>query len=106
MSLQNRLRYIGAALAQVTTACHYWRPNLAPPFLVWAEESSEDFFANGRNAEQKIAGTVDFYTKTEFDPTIDAIQEKMEEIGLTYTIDSVQYEDETNLIHYSWNWWQ
>lgn len=106
MSLQAKLRQIGAALAQVTEKTyHYWRPVKDVPCLIWAESGEEDsFHASNRKQEQRIVGTVDLFTKTEFDPLCDDVQDALEALGLTWSLESVQYEDDTNLIHYEWTW--
>ena len=106
LSLQSKLYQIGAKLATVTTNCwHYWRPVTAVPCLMWAESGEEDSFnSDNHKTEQNISGTCDFYTKTEFDPLIDEIQEALDEMGLAWSLNSVQYEDETKMIHYEWRW--
>ena len=50
-----------------------------------------------------MQGTIDLYTKTEFDPLVDQIHEAMAENKIPASISSVQYEDETQLIHYTWD---
>lgn len=106
MSLQAKLYQLGAKFATVTTNCfHYWRPVITLPCLMWAESGEENSFnANNHKAEQNIVGTCDFYTKTEFDPLIDSIQDALDELGVTWALSSVQYEDETKTIHYEWTW--
>lgn len=106
MSLQAKLRQIGEALAQVTEKCyHYWRPVTDAPCLIWAESGEENsFHANDHKQEQRLIGSVDYFTQTEFDPTCDAVQAALDGLGLTWALESVQYEDETNLIHYEWRW--
>lgn len=106
MSLQSKLRQMGQAFALVTENCyHYWRPVKTVPCLMWAESGEENSFdADNRKAEQNIVGTCDFYTRTEFDPLIDAVQACLEDLGVTWSLESVQYEEDTNLIHYEWRW--
>lgn len=103
-SLNAKLREIRDAHVPVCERVyHYWRPNLVPPFVVWAEDSeSTDFSADNRKTEQTIHGTTDLFTKTEYDPIVDAIQEALEPFG--WRLNSVQYEDDTKLIHYEWEW--
>lgn len=106
MSLQNKLAQFGSAFAELTANVnHYWRPVKNVPCIIWAETGEDDsFHANNHKEEQRIIGTVDLFTKTEFDPLADQIQETLENLGVTWSLDAVQYEDETNLIHYTWNW--
>lgn len=103
--LQQKLRQIGAALAGITENCtHYYRTDKFPA-IVWAE-SGEDmsFNSDNKKSEQRIIGTVDLFTKTEFDTLIDDVQTTLETLGLTWMLESVQYEDETKIIHYEWTW--
>lgn len=59
----------------------------------------------GNNAEQGITGTVDYFTLTEYDANIEAIQVALNNVeNLSWAINSVQYEEDTNLIHYEWRW--
>lgn len=73
-------------------------------YVVWAEDSeTTSLMVNNRKAEQQIAGTIDLYTLQEFDPAVDLIQENLDIAeNVTWELSSVQYEDETNLIHYEW----
>lgn len=106
MSLQSKLQQMGVAFAGVTQNCyHYWRPVKTVPCLIWAENGEEDsFHSDNHKSEQRIAGTVDLFTKTEFDPLADAVQDTLESLGVTWALESVQYEEETNLIHMEWTW--
>lgn len=85
---------------------HYWRPRLEAPFCVWAEEGEgESIWTNNHKQEQVITGTIDYFTLTEYDPMVDAIQEQLNQIEtLGWNLSAVLYETDTNLIHYSWDW--
>lgn len=85
---------------------HYWHPRLQAPYLIWAEENEGDsLWTSNHKKEQVIEGTIDYFTKTDLDPMVDVIQNKLNEIeNLGWTLSMVQYEDETNLIHFSWDW--
>ena len=61
--------------------------------------------AENRKAEQQIHGTIDYFTRAEFDTNVDRIQEALNAAGIGFRINSVQYEDTTNLIHYEWEFW-
>lgn len=106
MSLQSKLYQIGVALAEITDNCyHYWRPVKDVPCIIWAESGEDGSFnSDNRKSCQRIIGTVDLFTKTEFDSLVDSVQETLENIGLTWALESVQYEEDTNLIHYEWTW--
>lgn len=110
MTLQQKLSRIGAALAgAVPNTYHYWRTSIAAPFCVWAEDSEgASFHVDGGKREQVISGYVDYYTKTEYDTTLDTIQTVLSELEhdllFTWRLDSVQFEEDTSLIHYQWTW--
>lgn len=86
------------------TVYHYWHPRLQAPYCIWAEDGEgNSIHANNHKAEQVISGTIDYFTKNEFDEMIDKIQNALNETeDLGWELLSVQYEDETNLIHYEW----
>ena len=124
MTLQQKIKAVGDALVNGLTVIpegeetgelvcgvfHYWRPNMRAPFCVWAEDGEQNPAANAddRKAEQAITGYVDYYTKTEYDTTADLIQDALFELQESepfgWWLESVQYEDETNLIHFQWTW--
>lgn len=103
-SLQSKLKTIGDALAGVSVNCyHYYRPKMDAPFIVWSEDAeSSALSADDKKGEQAVSGWIDYYTLTEYDPVIDAIQEVLNGLPIGWRLNSVDYEDETNLIHYSW----
>ena len=83
---------------------HYWRPRLEAPFCIWAEDGEGDsIHTDNRKEEQVISGTIDYFTKTEFDVMADNIQQALNESEIAWELSSVDYEDETNLIHFTWS---
>ena len=44
------------------------------------------------------------FTKNEDDPLFERIPAALESIGASWYLNSVQYEDDTGLIHYEWYW--
>lgn len=104
MSLQNKLEAVGTALAAVVPQTyHYWHPpKINPPFCVWQEDGENGFEADDLKVDQAVSGTVDYFTRTEYDPACDSIQTALNGIEASWYLNSVQFEDETNLIHYEW----
>ena len=73
---------------------------------MWAEDGEQDsFHASNHKEEQQLTGIVDLYTLKEFDTLADDIQKVLNSEPVGWRLDSVHYEDETNLIHYQWRWW-
>lgn len=104
-SLQSKILKIRDALAGVEglDVFHYWRPHMNAPFCVWQEESTEAVWMGNHVGEFSVSGSIDYFTKKEFDPMVDSIQEAMNTVeSLGWSLEAVQYEDETALIHYSW----
>lgn len=109
MSLQAKLKKVRDALLTTgidgTLVCHYERPrNPGDHWIVWQEDGEgDDFSANNRKAEQQGRGTIDCFTKIEYDALLDDIQTALDDApDIAWTLESVQYEDDTKLIHYEW----
>lgn len=102
----NVLKKVADALTSISDlrVYHYWRPEMNAPFCVWAEDGeSSSLEANNHKREQAIGGAIDYFTKVEYDEQIDKIQHALNGVeGLGWKLNSVQYEEETNLIHYEW----
>lgn len=107
-SLQAKLSRVRDALVSVTSKTyHYRRPSTVQKnYIIWAEDSEDNSFeADNIKAEQQIHGTIDYFTQTEFDPIVDAVQEALLSVRVSFRLNSVDYEDDTKLIHYEWEFW-
>lgn len=108
ISLNQKLKRIAAALTAISDkVSHYRRPSSLAGYIIWQEDAEDGSFHAGNHlAEQKVHGTIDYYTQTEFDQTIDNVQAALEGTPhVSWDLSSVQYEDDTNLIHYEWDFW-
>lgn len=105
-TLQSKLYQLGVAFSEITSHCyHYYRAVKDVPCIIWAESGEEgSFHSENGKAEQRIVGTVHLFTKTEFDPLADSVQSTLAGLGATWSLSSVQFEEETNLIHFEWTW--
>lgn len=82
---------------------HYFALEAAGNYIVWAEDGQADsLWADGKMKAQAISGSVDYFSKTEFDPNAAKIQAALD--GLSWRLNSVQYEPATGYIHYEWTW--
>ncbi len=84
---------------------HYSATGQTGNYIVWAEDSE----GNSLNADDKkedfsIQGTIDYFTKTEYDPVVEQIQDKLTEAEISWRLNSIQHEDDTGYIHYEWVW--
>lgn len=110
-SMQSRLINFCTAISSIENldnVFHYEKAEDCEdaPYIVWAEEGEGDSSnADNKKQEQVIVGSLDFYTLTEFDPFVDSIQSVLNGLqGCAWRLSSVQQEDATKLIHYTWNW--
>lgn len=97
------LNLAAALMAVVPDTYHYTAIKKPNKYIVWAEDGQADsVFADGRMVEQAIGGTVDYFTRQEFDPNIALIQQALNNCGVAWRLESVQYEDDTKYIHHEW----
>lgn len=107
ISVVDKLKKIRDAMNGVSgKVYHYKRPkDVKPAWIVWQEDGTADCLrADDKMHEQQIHGTIDLYTLEEYDPLIDEIQEALNGVMGGWSLQMVDYEDETNLIHYEWEW--
>lgn len=107
IALQEMLKWFGVKVAGVCShTYHYTKAkNASVPYAVWAEDSEGDsFHADSRKAEQLISGSLNYFTRTEYDPVCDSIQSMLNESAEYWRLSMVDYEPETGLIHYEWRW--
>lgn len=97
---------IKEALLQVDVEVfHYYALHPSDRYVVWAEDGEgAELAADNRKIGQVLSGTIDFFTKTEQDPAREEIQRALEDAEISYSFNSVQYEEETRYIHYEWRW--
>lgn len=92
------------ALLEVTQATFHYEAMYKPDkYIVWAEDSeASSLNADNKKTEQVIQGTIDYFTKMEYDPNMKSIQQKLNSINIAWILNSVQFEEETGYIHYEW----
>lgn len=84
---------------------HYNKPtNTQAPYAVWTEQAEDSFHADNEKAERSLTGVLDFYTQTEGDSKLDDLETALISMGATWSLTSVQYEEDTMLIHFTWDW--
>lgn len=101
MSWQTKI--IGAHL-NVTNAVSHCERMQSDRYFVWQEDGAETLFADDRQAERTVTGSTDLFTETEFDPWVNALEMSFCLEGIPYSLRDVQYEHETGLYHYIWDW--
>lgn len=93
-----------AAHTAVTTSVSHYAKLQSDRYFVWQEDGENALISDDAHRDKAVTGTTDLFTKQEFDPWADAIEESFQEAGIAYYLNSVQYEEDTGFIHYEWVW--
>ena len=80
------LNVLKNALLTVTqNVGHYEAREKTDAYIVWAEDGQADsVWADGRMQEQAVEGTVDYFTKTENDTSVQSIQNALNNAGVSF----------------------
>lgn len=90
---------------------HFTASEEDPKYIVWLEEGERSCFrtadthsmwADNQLAEQAISGMVNYVTDEEYDSNVDLIQRVFKDIGLSYSLSSIEYNKQLQRIHYKW----
>lgn len=74
-------------------------------YFVWQEDGAGDLIVDGIHGEKAVTGSTDLFTKKEFDSWKDAFEAAMDAAeGISWKLNSVQYEEDTGYWHYEWIW--
>ena len=100
------LQKVKAALLTVIDAAklyHLEALKAEYPYCIWAEDGGGEQL-NGDNymLHQSVQGTIDYYTRDEYDPVVDDIQAALNAARISFYLNSVQYEDDTKATHWEW----
>lgn len=93
-----------AAHTEVTDQVSHLERMQSNRYFVWQEDGANDLEADGIHAERAITGFTDLFTTVEFDPWADALGESLSSHGVSWYLRDVQYEEETGITHYTWDW--
>lgn len=93
-----------AAHTTVTDAVSHSERMKSDRYFVWQEDGTNDLLAGDGHVEQAVTGTTDLFTKQEFDPWVDEFGESLSNHGISWSLNSVQYEEDTGFYHYEWAW--
>lgn len=84
---------------------HYNAVEQPDKYIVWAEDGQADaVHGDNRMQTQALTGTVDYFTKVEYDANVQKIQKALSDAKIPWRLNSVQYEDETGYIHHEFVW--
>ena len=93
-----------AAHRAVTDAVSHAARVKSERYFVWQEDGSNDLAGDNGHGERAMTGTTGLYTKQELDPWADALGESFDAHGISWALNSVQYEADTGFYHYEWVW--
>ena len=90
------------ALGTVTNAVSHGYRMKSERYFVWQEDGENDLLAGNRHAEHAVTGTVDLFSKVEFDPWCDELRAALDAAGIAWHLNSVQFEEDTGFWHWEW----
>lgn len=96
-------KIIAAHTAVSNAVSHGERLN-SDRYFVWEEDGHSDLLSEGAHGEIVITGVTDLFSKTEFDPWADALGESFDDFDIAWTLNSIQFEEDTGFWHWSWDW--
>lgn len=88
----------------VTDAVSHGQRLNSDRYFVWQEEGAADLEANSRHIERAMTGTTDLFSKQEFDPWREAFEAALDNAGIAWSLNSVQFEEDTGFWHWEWLW--
>ena len=99
-----KLKEIRDFLLGITLNTYHYKAWQQPDtYIVWAEDGESDaVHGDNRKEKQILDVTIDVFTKTEYDPLIEQLQQAFNDRGIPFELLSIQYEDDTGYIHYEY----
>ena len=89
----------------VKRSYHFTAPDKPKaPYAVWHEEGQNVMYADNKAVEHAESGVIQYFTKEEYSAVSDEIFEAFTNADICIRLNSIQYEEDTGLIHYEWEW--
>lgn len=95
---------IVAAHTAVTDQVSHLERMQSERYFVWQEDGGNDLNADGLHAERAVTGFTDLFTTVEFDPWAADLGDSFDALGISWEMRDIQYEEETGITHYTWDW--
>lgn len=84
---------------------HIAAPGAEVPYIVWAEDGQSDSLHGDEiMTDQVVEGTIDLFSKIEYDPLFAGIQTALNDAGIPFRLNHSGYETDTKLFHNEWVW--
>lgn len=93
-----------SAHTAVTEAVSHGQRMQSERYFVWQEDGSNDLSGDDRHSERAIQGTTDLFSKQELDPWARALEASFDAAGISWYLNSVQFEEDTRFWHWEWVW--
>lgn len=102
----SKIKQIEEILLTVTDSVfHYEAMGKPDQYIVYAEDSEgSSVEGDDQKINQSIQGTIDYFTKKDWDENVTKIQEVLKNAHISFYLNSVQLEEETGYQHYEWVW--
>lgn len=101
------LKQVRDLFLTITTNCYHYEAWSQPnQYIVWAEDNqSNAVYSDDKMQIQVTEGTLDLFTKNEYDPLFEKCQSTMNNCkDMTWRWNSTQHEKDTGYIHHEWVW--
>lgn len=101
-----KIKQIEELMLTVTDSVfHYEAMDNPDRYIVYAEDSEgSSVEGDDRKINQSMQGTIDYFTKKDWDENVTKIQEVLKNACVSFYLNSVQFEEETGYQHYEWVW--
>lgn len=81
----------------------YYALKKSDQYMVWSEDGEgAPMEADNQKQEQVLSGYIDYFTRSANDANIEMLQRLLKSAEISFSLHSVQYEEETGYIHYEW----
>lgn len=83
-------------------AHHAWSKAPDGDYGTYAEDSGEDLTANNIHIERGTVGYISYFTRDDSEAPRQTIEAALNSINIPWSLNTVQYENDTGYIHYEW----
>lgn len=81
-----------------------WSTSPASEYGTVAIDGQNALRAGDATAEKVLEGTIDWFTRSSASTMPGEVESLLNRLGASWYLNSVQYEDDTGLLHYEWVW--